>query len=201
MEMNERIGFGSNPEKSEKVEKSEKAVRIWLIIAVCVAIVGIVSTAVLAVGFNERENRSKRTVGLYSTALENQYRSSLYGLADAVKNVEVNLGKAAVSSSAETQRTLLLKLAMEGEAAESYASLLPFYKEDISAAIKFINQISDYSKTLLKKLGSGGFLSSEDRAALYEMKETSITAKAKKTLRAARLSHFSGRRITIPEEF
>lgn len=119
MEMNERIGFGSNPEKSEKVEKSEKAVRIWLIIAVCVAIVGIVSTAVLAVGFNERENRSKRTVGLYSTALENQYRSSLYGLADAVKNVEVNLGKAAVSSSAETQRTLLLKLAMEGEAAES----------------------------------------------------------------------------------
>ena len=61
---------------------------------------------------------------------------------------------------------------MEGEAAESYASLLPFYKEDISAAIKFINQISDYSKTLLKKLGSGGFLSSEDRAALYEMKET-----------------------------
>ena len=172
MKMNERIGFGSNPEKSEKVEKSEKAVRIWLIIAVCVAIVGIVSTAVLAVGFNERENRSKRTVGLYSTALENQYRSSLYGLADAVKNVEVNLGKAAVSSSAETQRTLLLKLAMEGEAAESYASLLPFYKEDISAAIKFINQISDYSKTLLKKLGSGGFLSSEDRAALYEMKET-----------------------------
>ena len=26
MEMNERIGFGSNPEKSEKVEKSEKII-------------------------------------------------------------------------------------------------------------------------------------------------------------------------------
>ncbi len=165
------------------MNENRKATEIWLITAVCFALVGIISSSVLAVAFikSSKENQTAQT---QSYALENYMRSSFYGLADAMNNIEVNLGKTALSSSKEIRHELLVKLTLQGEAAESYASLIPFYREDVSRTVKFINQVTDYSKSLLKKLNSGKDLTEEDLAVITEMKKTAnlLSGNINKTL-------------------
>lgn len=151
---------------------NEKATKIWLIISACVAIVAVISSAVLCSELITRTTVSQSREQAYLNALENSYRSCFYTLLDGINNLEVNLGKVVASSSSSVQRELLLKSAMQAESAESTAAALPVYREDIGSTVKFINQISDCCKSLIKKLSSGESLSTADKTNLKKIRMT-----------------------------
>ena len=160
---------------------SDKGIRVWLILAVCAAIVSTVALAVTAVNLSERINNSETTAEQYRTALENFYEENFYALMDSVNNMEVNLSKLAVTGSGETQQSLLSKLSMESAAAEGSANALPIYGEnEMSGTVKFINQVGDYCLYLNRKLGNGEGISAEEKATLMQLYD--IVVKLKENL-------------------
>ena len=160
---------------------SDKGIRVWLILAVCAAIVSTVALAVTAVNLSERINNSETTAEQYRTALENFYEENFYTLMDSVNNMEVNLSKLAVTGSGETQQSLLSKLSMESAAAEGSANALPIYGEnETSGTVKFINQVGDYCLYLNRKIGNGEGISAEEKATLMQLYD--IVVKLKENL-------------------
>ncbi|MEG1711331.1 MAG: germination protein YpeB, partial [Clostridia bacterium] len=151
--------------------------KIWLILATCVAIIAVTSVSVMAVTHNSEKMKNNNKIFVYKTALENKYQDSFYELMDSMKNMEINLSKLAVSQSAVTQESMLIKLALQAENAETNAAELPIYTDNIAPTIKFINQVSDFCQTLIKKVNIATGLSTEDKKTLSEMHKVIITLK------------------------
>ncbi|MCI8944571.1 MAG: hypothetical protein HFE33_02695 [Clostridia bacterium] len=136
-----------------------KGWRTFLILMAIVALVGIalLSTFLGISKMNEEKWKSKT---------EFSYESAYYTLADSLLNMENNLSKLRVTRSENLVNEMLIDVAMNSQTAVANLTLLSYGGYDLSKAIKYCNQVGDYSKYLAQKISSGGEMTDEDRKTL-----------------------------------
>ena len=94
--------------------------------------------------------------------IANSYNKSFYELVEYVDNVEVLLAKAQISSTQAYSAKTLSNLWRKADLAQSSLSQIPTDNNVLSNAVKFFNQLSDYSYSLCNKLIDGKSLEEKD---------------------------------------
>lgn len=111
---------------------------------------------------------------VYKISQENNYKRSLYAACDSMKNLDANLGKAAISNDAGNQAQMLTNVIVHANQVNQHLANLPISESDnLEACQKFVNQTQDYATYLLKKLTNGEKLTAAERTALYNLDNVS----------------------------
>ena len=103
------------------------------------------------------------------TMLEGVYEKSFYDLISDVDDIEIKLDKLSVSRSTSYQRELLSELSSRADLASVSLSELSTLDTTLQDASRYINQLSDFSKSLVKKLAKGESLSDSDKKSLKDL--------------------------------
>ncbi|MBR4110212.1 MAG: germination protein YpeB [Clostridia bacterium] len=103
--------------------------------------------------------------------INNSYGESFYELMEYVDNVKTLLTKAQISSTPEYSAKTLTEVWREANLAESSLSKLPITHISLENAVKFLNQVSDYSYYLSKKTIENNSLNEEEFANLKRLQE------------------------------
>lgn len=98
----------------------------------------------------------------YNRKLLNTYNKAFYELVEYVDNVEVLLAKAQITSTPQYSAKTLSNLWRKADLAQSSLSQIPTNNGVLNNAVKFFNQLSDYSYSLSNKLIDGENLKAED---------------------------------------
>jgi len=93
---------------------------------------------------------------------ENQYNYSFLELVNHINNMENYLAKSMISNDSKHATDTLIKVWADSNLAVSYIKNIPFDSHGSDKAIKFLNQVSDYSYTLSRKTLRGEALSEEN---------------------------------------
>lgn len=94
--------------------------------------------------FSEKSKASKAYL-----ALENAYSSNLQLSASALRTIEADLSKLMVSTDSEKQKILLSSLSQTSASCAQALSNLPIISTQVQDTLKFANQLSSYSKSVL----------------------------------------------------
>lgn len=94
---------------------------------------------------------------------------SVYELNSIVDNLDANLAKARMSSSASDRARIFTDIAVESEMAESYIERLPLSGELTGNITAFINKMGDSAQGILYTIANGGELSSSQAASIEYM--------------------------------
>lgn len=124
---------------------------------------------------------------------EYNYENAYYTLTDSLLNMENDLSKLRVTRSQTLVGEMLIDVAMNSQTAVANLTTLSYGGYDLSSAIKYCNQVGDYSKFLAQKLNAGGNLSEEDRKTLDGLYQS--TFKLAKSLGSVKESLVSGGKI------
>lgn len=92
----------------------------------------------------------------------NRYNYSFLELVNNVNNIENYLAKAMISKDSHHATDTLIKIWADSNLAVSYMKNIPFDSHGSDKAIKFLNQVSDYSYTLSRRTLRGEDLTEED---------------------------------------
>ncbi|MBQ3042747.1 MAG: germination protein YpeB, partial [Clostridia bacterium] len=107
---------------------------------------------------------------VYKIGMENAQKQSLYLVCDALKNMDANLGKVAVSNDASHQAELLTDVAICASEVSCQLANLPIETNDVLAKCeKFANQTQDYATYLVGKIASEHKLQQDERCALKNL--------------------------------
>ena len=87
--------------------------------------------------------------------LESARQQAFYSLIDGLQAVEVNLAKFMISATPSEGAMLLSKISMQAGEAQSSLAQLPIHGDTIQDSIKFVNQLSDYARTLTAATAAG----------------------------------------------
>lgn len=102
--------------------------------------------------------------------LSGVYAKSFYDLTGHIDNIDVNLGKLAISNDSENSQKILSDVVVQTSLASNNLQTLPLQDESRFNTIKFVNQLGDFSKYLNEKLIAGGELSNEDKTNIQTFK-------------------------------
>ncbi len=104
-------------------------------------------------------------------------QQGFYELVSYVDGMDVNLSKLVVSKSDEKRQKLLGEVRVQSSLATESVNRLAIKDEDKYYTVKFINQVSDFSKYLSEKLIDGETFSSSDIETLKSMQKINSTLK------------------------
>ncbi len=107
--------------------------------------------------------------------LSNSYNKAFYELIEYVDNVEVLLAKAQITSTSNYSAKTLSNLWRKADLAQSSLSQIPTENNVLNNAVKFFNQLSDYSYSLTNKLIDGKSLEDKDYENLNNYYKTCQT--------------------------
>lgn len=136
---------------------------------------------------------SKSNEEKWMTNTEYNYENAYYTLTDSLLNMENNLSKLRVTRTESLVNEMLIDVAMSSQSAVANLTTLSYGGYDLSSAIKYCNQLGDYSKYLAQKVNSGLGLSNEDRKTLDGLYQS--TYKLSKALGSVKESLVSGGKI------
>lgn len=156
--------------------KSNKVKSFWIVFFGVTAALAIAACVTLGVFAEQEKSLMRMSVvsdeNAYKISEENGYKQSLYLACDSLKNLDANLGKAAVSSNPSTQAKLLTNAVVCAESVNRQLGNLPIRQSDnLNSCQRFVNQTQDYSVYLISKLASGNKLASDERSALRNLDE------------------------------
>lgn len=106
----------------------------------------------------------------YQNQMESVYARAYYNLLDGVNDIDTTMAKLSVAKSSEKQEALLYEVWCASTLAEEYLATFENQDEGVRTAVKFVNQLGDYSLYLAGKLSKGEALTNEDRLTLAKMK-------------------------------
>lgn len=135
----------------------------WKIYTIVMSIVSLA----LGVALSVSNTLGQRRENDYINQLENGYNMSYYNLMYALETIDISLQKLEVSGSAPYQMELLDKISSSSELAE--VSLMSLTNGDMSTMSKYMNQMGDYSRYLMKKLIYNDSISDSDYESLKSM--------------------------------
>lgn len=142
--------MGKIKEKMKRISERIRSKRMYVLIwALAFATIGISIYA-----YNQKKS--------YRIAIENSYNMAFYQLVDYAQEVEIYLAKSIISGSPESSTENLTYIWREANLAQTYLSMLPMNSSELENSAKFLNQVSDYSYSLLKKTIAGNELTKED---------------------------------------
>ena len=144
------------------MEKTKKKIKINFGLIAAFLIIAILAGIALTL-----RNQNERLV----QTINNSYGESFYELMEYVDNVKTLLTKAQISSTPEYSAKTLTEVWREANLAESCLSKLPITHISLENAVKFLNQVSDYSYYLSKKTIENKSLSEEEFSNLKRLQE------------------------------
>ena len=97
---------------------------------------------------------------------EYNYENAYYTLTDSLLNMENGLSKLRVARSEGLVNEMLIEVAMNSQTAVANLTTLSYSGYDMSAVIKYCNQVGDYCKYLAQKVATGGTITDEERKNL-----------------------------------
>ena len=147
----------------------------WKIFHIVTAIVLLTAIILLSVILG----LSKSSESAWMEMSENNFESAYYTLSDSLLNIENNLSKLRVTRSDSLSGEMLIEIAMNSQTAEANLAILAYSGCDMSALVKYCNQVGDYSKYLCSKITSGEGLSDEDYDTIGKLYETTYTVSKK----------------------
>lgn len=161
----------------------------WKIFHVVVAIILLTTIILLSVflGLSRADGKS------WMAMSENNMESAYYTLTDSLLNIENNFSKLRVTRDGNLAGEMLIDVAMDSQTAAANLAILSYSGYDMSALVKFCNQVGDYSKYLVTKLTGGEELSEEDYNTLAKLYEA--TYSIGKKLNAVKDALMSGEKI------
>lgn len=150
----------------------------WMIFFGVMALVAVATAIFVGYTAENRVARLRMSViddeNTYKIAQENTYRQSLYAACDSLKNLDANLGKAAISTDAGNQAQLLTNVVIHANAVNGCIANLPIAEsENLENCQKFANQTQDYATYLLKSVSNGQKLTAQQRTALTSLEKVS----------------------------
>lgn len=104
-------------------------------------------------------------------ALGDVYHSALLDTQTRLSEIEIQLSKLQVSGSAEQSVRMLSSVARGAGEMTANLALVPLSHVAMGDALKFANQLSDYSDTLLIRLAAGEALDASDEATLKTLSQ------------------------------
>ena len=141
----------------------------WILAVICLSVAVVTLGSLLAYSmYSPTGGVAKNTV--------NEERN-FYELVGYVDAIDVNLSKIVVSKDNEKRQKLLGEVRVQSNLATENLSSLALQDEDKYLTLKFINQISDFSKYLAEKMIDGESLSSSDIETLKKMRDINATLK------------------------
>jgi len=106
--------------------------------------------------------------------LNNAYNKAFYELVDYIKNVEVTLLKAQMTSSPEMTAVVLSDVWRESFCAASNLTQLPISMGVLSNTEKFLTQVADLSKSMVKQVTYGRNINDEQMKTLEDLHKLSV---------------------------
>ena len=106
----------------------------------------------------------------YQNQMESVYAKAYYNLLDGVNDVDTTMAKLSVANSEEKQEALLYEIWCASTLIEEYLATFENQDEGVRTAVKFVNQLGDYSLYLAGKLSRGESLDDNDRETLRKMR-------------------------------
>jgi len=100
--------------------------------------------------------------------LENQYQRTFYNLVDTMENVSLLSGKVQVVSSPKQRLVLLSQIQTAVNEGEEYLAALPLDNYLLSKSTYYLNQMSDYTGSLFKKVSMNQELTEEEMTRLSQ---------------------------------
>lgn len=146
--------------------KKDKAIIVMLVIIVLL-IISIVAILVI----------KKKQEEKFKEVSSNVYNMSFYEVVDYVDNVETYLAKSLIATSPEFSAKTLMNVWKEANLANCNLSQIPMHDEGLSNTSRFLNQVSDYSYSLVNKTISGNSLTEEDLKNLKDIHDYSVELK------------------------
>lgn len=161
----------------------------WKIFHIVVAVILLTAIILLSVflGLSRSDGNS------WMAMSENNMESAYYTLTDSLLNIENNFSKLRVTRDGNLAGEMLIDVAMDSQTAAANLAILSYSGYDMSALVKFCNQVGDYSKYLVTKLTGGEELSEEDYNTLAKLYEA--TYSIGKKLNAVKDALMSGEKI------
>lgn len=161
----------------------------WKIFHIVVAVILLTAIILLSVflGLSRSDGKS------WMAMSENNMESAYYTLTDSLLNIENNFSKLRITRDGNLAGEMLIDVAMDSQTAAANLAILSYSGYDMSALVKFCNQVGDYSKYLVTKLTGGEELSEEDYNTLAKLYEA--TYSIGKKLNAVKDALMSGEKI------
>ena len=139
------------------------------------AIIGFVATGILGattLGLGIAYGITQGQASGYSMQLEKIYKKNYYELVDSVNSSDMQISKLLASDNEDYQAKMLSEISQNAKEMQSSIAALPLTGENILESVRFINQMSGYSKTLEDKVSKGGSLTEQDLKTLNDMHES-----------------------------
>lgn len=139
-----------------------KSLKNWIlsaVLAVALALTG-------AWGYNQYRLNQQ-----YNIQMENFYQKSFYELVGSVGSVESGLAKLMVSGDRSQHVMLLSEISRQSAGAQMDLGQLPISHAALNKTSKFLNQLSDYTYFLNKKVSEGKTISLEEMDNLSKLHE------------------------------
>ena len=164
--------FSSGTDKAERLQHGEGEAMTgerrrapgfagWLAAVIVLGLAVIVLGTMLALGLKNYDGAQ--------TARADEASHSLYELNALVDNLDANLSKARIASSAGDRARIFSDIAVESELAESAIERLPVAGELTRSMTSFINKVGQSAQDMLVTVAEGGDLSSSQLASIEYM--------------------------------
>lgn len=154
-----------NEVKEQKTRKRYKKAVIGLSI-----VSGILGAS--TVGFGIAYGVSMSKANEYSTQLENVYKKNYFELVENANAVDTNISKLLASDDQKYQAKMLSEISQDAKEMQNNIGAMPLSSDSILQSVRFINQMSGYTKILQDKLGEGESISQDDMETLKQMHDT-----------------------------
>ena len=110
----------------------------------------------------------------YRIHMDNIYQKSFYELVGNVGSVESSLAKLMVSGDESQHMMLLSEISRQADAAQTDLGQLPISHIALDKTSKYLNQLSDYSYYLSRKVSDGKTISVEEMENLQKLHENAV---------------------------
>lgn len=97
------------------------------------------------------------------------YEKAFFETLTLMDGIGSNLEKLMISGSGAMEQQLLSSISRQADAAQDNLSMLPASLPSIEGALKFVNQIGDYTAVLCDRLAAGGAVSNTDKELLLTL--------------------------------
>lgn len=134
-----------------------------------IAALAVLSIALIVFGYEQ--DRRVRALTLQVNAA---HQKAFYETIELMSGVQLNLEKLLVTNSGPQEQSLLVTIARQAEGAQDNLAAMPVSHETVAGALKFVNQISDFTTVLAEKLVGDVRLTREDLEQIAVLHQTCV---------------------------
>lgn len=134
-------------------------------------LVGLIVLAALTVALAVLAFSRTRDLSIANNTLTGIYQKAFYETCELTESMAINLNKLAVAGGS-ARETILSDIMRQAQGAEANIAVLPLGSPVTAPTMKFINQIGDFSDSLMRQLAQGGDISDDQYSTITQLSES-----------------------------